>query len=174
MGHGFHAVLQTAGCHVSCKDIARPRGLTGRSLLLHGKSFMGKPKGSVVSSSIANDQWSWALHVVGSKGQLCRPWFSLLVTPTAYASWPLAHCRLMISSLLSEFCSFPQASVLCSQISGVFLHYVRILFKCLYSPKPKLSNYPRKKASLNMPIKMNLSYRRIYPKYDGYTYPWVE
>ena len=70
---------------------------------------------------------------------------ALLVATTAYPNRPLGHLRLMISFLLSEFCSFPQASNLCSQISGVF-YCDKILFKCLYSPKPKSSNYPRKKA----------------------------
>ena len=45
---------------------------------------------------------------------------ALLVTTTAYPSRPLGHLRLVISFLSSEFCSFPQASTLRSQISGVF------------------------------------------------------
>lgn len=129
------------------------------SLLLHGKSSLGKWEGSMVSSSIVNDQWSWALYVVGSKWHLCQPQFS----QDNHSLCNLAPCSLQTDDFISSFWVLPisSGSTLCSQISGVFLRYVRILFKCLYSPKPKLSNYSRKKASLNMPIKMNLSQRKI-------------
>lgn len=55
-------------------QLPSPKELTDRSLLLHGKGFLGILEGSWVSSSITNDQWSSALYEVGSKGQLCRPW----------------------------------------------------------------------------------------------------
>lgn len=119
-------------------------------------------------------KWTVVLILVWcrQKGAAMSP-MAVLVAITAYPSRPLGHLRLMISFLLSEFFSLTQGSALCSQISGVF-YCARILFKCLYSPKPKSSNYPRKKAFVNMPIKMNLSYRGIILKYAGCTYPWVE
>lgn len=38
-GHGFHAVLQAAGCH---KGNVSPRGFAGRSVLLQRKTSLGK------------------------------------------------------------------------------------------------------------------------------------
>lgn len=156
--------------YITCNHFASLGELADRSLVLHGRGFLRKSEGSWVSSC----KWTVVLIRVWcrQKGAAIST-MALLVATTAYPRRPLGHLRLMISFLFSEFFSFPQASTLCSQISGVF-YCARILFKCLYSPKPKSSNYPRKKTFVNMPIKMILSYRGILLKYDGCTYPWVE
>lgn len=59
---------------------------------------------------------------------------ALLVITTAYPSRPLGRLSLMISFLLSEFCSFPQASTLRSQISGVFYTMLEYFSNVSISP----------------------------------------
>lgn len=50
-----------------------------------------------------------------------------------------------------SFAHFLRPQLFVARSLEFFLYYVRILSN---SPKPKFSNYPRKKASPNMPIKM--------------------
>lgn len=111
---GFQAALQAIGCHVSCKDFASPRDPAAP-----WEGFLGKIRGK--PGELMHYKWPVVLSLVWCRQQgAAMSTMAPLLTATAYPSRPLGHLRLMISFLLSEFCSFPQASTLCSQISGVF------------------------------------------------------
>lgn len=113
------------------------------------EEFLGKWEGSVVNSSILNDQCSWAFYVTGSKGQLRWPWLSQWQPQPTQARLLLAADWWFHLFFLS-FAHFLRPQLFVARSLEFFLYYVRILSN---SPKPKFSNYPRKKAS-PMPIKM--------------------